>query len=49
MIQKLICAIGAVCFWGGGACMNSDNLTVPIILVLGGGLLMLMTYKAYEL
>lgn len=49
MIQKLICVIGVLCFWGGGACMNSDNLAIPIILVLGGGLLTLMTYNAYEL
>jgi len=49
MIQKFVCAIGVLCLLCGCACMDSANLTDPIILILGGGLLTLMTYKAYEL
>lgn len=49
MIQKLVCALGVLCFLCGCACMDSDCLTDPIILILGGGMLMLSAYKAYEL
>lgn len=49
MVQKLICLIGVLCFCTGGACMNSDSLALPTLMVVVGGLLTLATYRAYEL
>lgn len=49
LIQKIICVIGVFCFCFGGSSMGSENLLLPIILFLGGGLLILATYDAYKL
>ena len=48
-LQKLICLIGVLCFCFGGSSMNSKNLLIPAALTIGGGLLALATYHAYEL
>jgi len=48
-LQKLICLIGILCFCLGGSSMDSKNLLIPAALTIGGGLLALATYHAYEL
>lgn len=47
-LQKLICLIGILCFCIGGSSMDSENLLIPAVLTIGGGLMALATYRTYE-